>query len=329
MLAILRKLGFYLVALWAAVTLNFLIPRLLPGNPVDILLGKLAQQGPVSPGLRRSLEVLFGTNSDAPLWQQYFEYLNGLVHGDFGISVTYFPTPVVDVIAQAIPWTLGLVGIATVLAALLGVVLGAIAGWRRGTWIDGVIPSTTILSSVPYFWLALILVYFFASMLGWFPLSGGYDVNGVQPGFTGDFIGSVLYFGTLPALTIVISSIGGWLLGMRNMMVSTLSDDYVTTAEAKGLSPVRVMITYAARNAVLPSVTGFAISLGFVVAGSVVMERVFSYPGIGNALLDAVANNDYALMQGLFLVITLAVLAANLIVDIFYGLIDPRTRTRS
>lgn len=329
MLAILRKLGFYLIALWAAVTLNFLIPRLLPGNPVDILIGKLAQQGPVSPGLRTSLEVLFGTNSDAPLWQQYGAYLGGLVRGDFGISVTYFPTPVVDVIAQAIPWTLGLVGIATVLAALLGIVLGAIAGWRRGSWIDSIIPSTTILSSVPYFWLALILVYLFASLLGWFPLSGGYDVNAVQPGLNGDFLGSVLFYGTLPALTIVISSVGGWLLGMRNMMVSTLSDDYVTTAEAKGLSPMRVMITYAARNAVLPSVTGFAISLGFVVAGSVVMERVFSYPGIGNALLDAVANNDYALMQGLFLVITLAVLAANLVVDVFYGLIDPRTRVRT
>lgn len=329
MLAILRKLGFYLIALWAAVTLNFLIPRLLPGSPVDILLGKLSQQGPVSPGLRHSLEVLLGTNSDAPLWQQYFQYLGGLFHGDFGVSVTYFPTPVIDVIGQAIPWTLGLVGIATTMAALLGVVLGAVAGWRRGTWIDSLIPSTTILSSVPYFWLALLLVYLFASMLGWFPLTGGYDQNTAQPGFTGSFIGSVLYFGTLPALTIVISSIGGWLLGMRNMMVSTLSEDYVTTAEAKGLSPMRVMITYAARNAVLPSVTGFAISLGFVVAGSVVMERVFSYPGLGNALLDAVSNNDYALMQGLFLVITLAVLAANLLVDVLYSLIDPRTRSRA
>lgn len=326
---LLRKIGFYLIALWAAVSLNFLIPRLLPGNPVDTLLGKLSQQGPVSPGLRKSLNALFGTNANENLWQQYVGYLNGLVHGNFGVSVTYFPTPVIDVIGQAIPWTLGLVGLSTVIAAVLGIALGAVAGWKRGTWVDSLIPSTTILQSVPYFWLALILVYFLASMLGWFPLSGGYDVNSVSPGFTGGFFSSVLRFGTLPALTIVISSIGGWLLGMRNMMVSTLSDDYVATAEAKGLSPLRVMITYAARNAVLPSITGFAISLGFVVAGSLVTEKVFSYPGIGNALLDAVSNNDYALMQGLFLVITVAVLAANLIVDIFYGFIDPRTRSRA
>lgn len=324
----LRKIGFYVVALWAAVTLNFLIPRLLPGSPVDTLIGKLSQQGPVAPGMRKALEALFGTNSNEPLWQQYFDYLNGLVHGNFGISVTYFPTPVVDVIGQAIPWTLGLVGLSTIFAAVLGIALGTFAGWKRGTWVDSLIPATTLLQSVPYFWLALILLYFLASMVGWFPLNGGYDVNTVSPGFTPDFIGSVLYYGALPALTIVISSIGGWLLGMRNMMVSTLSDDYVMTAEAKGLSRMRVMITYAARNAVLPSVTGFAISLGFVVAGSIITEKVFSYPGIGNAMLDAVSNNDYALMQGLFLVITVAVLAANLIVDIFYGFIDPRTRAR-
>lgn len=326
---ILRKLGFYLIALWAAVTLNFLIPRLLPGNPVDTLVGKLSQQGPVSPGLRKALQALFGEGSNENLWSQYVDYLNGLLHGNLGVSVTYFPTPVVDVIGQAIPWTLGLVGISTILAAALGVMLGAVAGWRRGTWIDSLIPSTTVLQSVPYFWLALILVYVFASVLGWFPLSGGYDVNAVEPGWTLDFFGSVLYYGTLPALTIVISSIGGWLLGMRNMMVSTISDDYVVTAEAKGLHPRRVMIAYAARNAVLPSVTGFAISLGFVVAGSVVTEKVFSYPGIGNALLDAVSNNDYALMQGLFLVITVAVLAANLVVDLFYGFIDPRARAKN
>lgn len=325
---LLRKLGFYVVALWAAVTLNFVIPRLLPGNPVDTLLGKLSQQGPVAPATRKALESLFGTDSDAGLWHQYASYLNTLAHGDLGVSVTYFPTPVSTVIAQDLPWTLGLVGLSTIIAAVLGVVLGMFAGWRRGTRIDSLIPATTLLQSVPYFWLALILVYVFASTLGWFPLSGGYDINRTSPGFNPQFIGDVLYYGTLPALTIVVSSVAGWLLGMRNMMVSTLSEDYVATAEAKGLSPMRVMVTYAARNAVLPSVTGFAISLGFVVAGSIVTEKVFSYPGIGNALLDAVSNNDYALMQGLFLVITIAVLAANLVVDLFYGFIDPRTRAK-
>jgi peptide/nickel transport system permease protein len=148
------------------------------------------------------------------------------------------------------------------------------------------------------------------------------------PGLTPQFFGSALYYGFLPALTIVLSSIGGWMLGMRNMMVATLSEDYIVTAEAKGLKPGRVRLTYAARNAVLPSLSGFAISLGFVVAGSIVTEQVFSYPGVGQLLFTAVSNNDYALMQGVFLVISLSVLAANLVVDVLYGLIDPRTRAR-
>lgn len=327
-MSILRKLGFYLVALFAALTLNFAIPRLLPGNPVDVLLGKLALQGPVAPATRRSLELLFGSDSTAPLWRQYLDYLRGIATGDFGISVTYFPTPVVDVIGQALPWTLALVGIATLITFVLGVSIGAVAGWKRGTWVDSVIPATTVLQSVPYFWLALVLVYFLAVGAGLFPLSGGYDVRSTSPALDGAFLSSAVYYGFLPALTIVVSSIGGWILGMRNMMVSTLSEDYVVTAEAKGLSPMRVMITYAARNAALPSVAGFAISLGFVVGGSLVTELVFSYPGIGNAFLQAVSNNDYALMQGLFLVITVAVLGANLLVDLLYGIIDPRTRAR-
>ncbi|MFE9750983.1 ABC transporter permease [Saccharothrix saharensis] len=324
-----RKFGFYFAAFWAALTLNFLIPRMLPGNPVDILIGKLAQQGPIAPGTRDSLEMLLGADSSESLWSQYIGYLGGLASGDFGTSVTYFPAPVTEVIGQAIPWTLILVGASTLLAFLLGVSLGAFAGWKRGTWIDSVIPATALLQSVPYFWLALVLVYVFALNLGWFPLSGGYDVNSVSPGMSWEFISSAISYGTLPAITIVVSSVGGWLLGMRNMMVSTLSDDYVVTAEAKGLSPIRVMIAYAARNAALPSIAGFAISLGFIVAGSIITEQVFSYPGIGNAMLLAVSNNDYALMQGLFLVITIAVLVSNLLVDLFYGLIDPRTRTRN
>lgn len=325
---ILRKLGFYLVALFAAVTLNFAIPRLLPGNPVDILLGKLAVQGPVAPETRRSLELLLGTDSSVPVWQQYVEYLGSVVTGDFGRSVTYFPTPVVDVIAQALPWTLVLVGLSTIITFVIGMSIGTFAGWKRGTWVDSLIPATTILQSVPYFWLALILVYFLSVGAGIFPLSGGYNVRTTSPGLDGEFLASAVYYGILPAVTIVISSIGGWILGMRNMMVSTLSEDYVVTAEAKGLSPMRVMVTYAARNAALPSIAGFAISLGFVVSGSIVMEQVFSYPGIGNAFLLSVQNNDYALMQGLFLVITLAVLGANLLVDLLYVFIDPRTRAR-
>ncbi|WP_108249399.1 ABC transporter permease [Planctomonas deserti] len=324
-----RKLGFYLVALWAALTLNFLIPRLMPGNPVDVLLAKLQQRGGiVDAATRRSYELLLGGGTDDPLWVQYGNYLVNLAKGDLGIAVSVFPTPVSEVIGQALPWTIALVGIATILSFILGVGLGAIVGWKPGTWLDSLVPATTLLAAVPYFWLALILVLIISSTLHLLPGMGGYDVV-LSPGWNTEFILSAIEYGTLPALTIVLSSIGGWLLGMRNMMVSTLSEDYILTAQAKGLKNSRILGGYAARNAALPSIAGFAISLGFVVSGSIITEQVFSYPGIGSKLLQAVQNSDYALMQGIFLVITLAVLGANLLVDLLYGIIDPRTRARS
>ena len=325
---LLRKIGFYLVALWAAVTLNFFIPRALPGSPVDAVLAKLALRGPVDPHTREAIEVMLGADNDRSLFQEYFAYLGGLFTGDLGVSVTYFPTPVSAVVGQSLPWTLILVGLATTFTFLLGMVLGTVAGWRRGTWLDSLIPATTILQAAPYFWLALLFIYVLSVNLGLFPISGGYDYTLVRPAFDYPFLSNAVYYGFLPALTIVLSSLGGWLLGMRNMMVSTLSEDYILTAEAKGLSPRRVMIMYAARNAMLPSVSGFAISLGFVVSGSIVVETVFSYPGVGFTMLQAVQNNDYPLMQGMFLIITVSVLAANLVVDLLYGVIDPRTRAR-
>jgi peptide/nickel transport system permease protein len=325
----LQKIVFYVVALWAALTLNFFLPRWMPGNPVDILISKLSAKGPVSESTRHALELMLGTNSDQPVFVQYLSYLGSVFRGDLGVSVTYFPANVTDIIGQTLPWTIGLIGIATVISFVIGIGLGQLAGWKRGSWLDNVIPVTTMFQAVPYFWLALVLLYFLASKIQLFPLSGGYDVYTVQPGLSWAFISSVIYHGALPALTIVLSSIGGWMMGMRNMMVSTLSEDYIVTAEAKGLHPRRIMTSYAARNAVLPSLSGFAISLGFVVAGSIVTEMVFSYPGIGSALLTAVQSNDYALMQGIFLVITISVLAANLLVDLLYALIDPRTRVRA
>ena len=324
-----RKLGFYLVALWAALTLNFLIPRLLPGNPVDILLAKLQQRGgQVTPETRKAYALLLGGDSSEPLIAQYWDYLVNVFRGDLGVSVSYFPAQVSDVISSSLPWTIALVGIATILATVIGVVLGAVVGWKPGTWLDSLVPATTLLAALPYFWLALILVYVFATTMKLFPSQGGYDVV-LDPGFSWEFVSSAIQYGFLPAATIVIASLGGWLLGMRNMMVSTLSEDNVLTAQAKGLSQGRILRNYAARNAVLPSVAGFAIALGFVVSGSIVTEQVFSYPGIGSKLLSAVTNNDYALMQGIFLYITLAVLGANLVVDLLYGLIDPRTRAHA
>jgi len=324
---LLRKLGFYLVAAWVALTINFLLPQLIPGNPVEALIGRMSQSGSPPPGEAKVLTALLGLGT-GNIFDKYGQYLEGLAHLRLGLSISEFPTPVSSEIGQSIYWTLVLVGTATVISFCLGIALGTLAGWKRGSRLDAIIPATTLLTAMPYFWLALIAVYVFASNV-WhvLPAGQGYDTNSeLTVGFNLPFIASAAQHAILPALTIVLSSVGGWLLGMRNMMVSTLSDDYVIAAEAKGLKQRRIMIGYAARNAVLPSVSGFAISLGFVVSGAIAMEYVFSYPGIGNLLVQAVNNNDYPLMQGIFLVITFAVLGANLIVDLLHGFIDPRTR---
>jgi len=319
-----RKLGFYLVAAWVAITLNFFLPRLIPGNPVEIILAHQARFGIVPPNEAATLSRILGLSTGS-IFAQYWGYLDSLAHLRLGLSVYEFPVPVSSVIRQSILWTVILVGAATVIAFVVGISLGVLAGWKRGTWLDNLVPATTFLTAMPYFWLALLLVFLLTQVLTWLPASGGYDPTDTV-GFNGQFVASAVQHSILPALTIVISSLGGWLLGMRNMMVATLSDDYVIAAEAKGLRSRRVMLGYAARNAILPSVSGFAIALGFVVSGSIVMEQVFNYPGIGNVLYQAVTNDDYPLMQGIFLVITLTVLGANLIVDLLYGLIDPRTR---
>lgn len=321
---LLRRIGFYLLALWASLTLNFLIPRLMPGDPVLLLLARL--QGRLDPSAIQALRIMFGVNTRQSLWQQYVGYLGNLFHGNLGISVTYFPTPVATVIAQSLPWTLALVGVSAVLSFLAGTLLGVFAAWRRGSWLDTTLsPVLTFFSAIPYFWLALIVVYVLGFLLRLFPLTGAYDLA-VEPGLNGPFLLSALYHAILPALTIVVSSIAGWMLGMRNAMLSTLAEDYVLMAEAKGLPERRVMLAYAARNAILPNITGFALSLGFVVGGALLTEIIFSYPGVGFALLQAVQSEDFPLMQGIFLVIIVAVLGANFLADICYVVLDPRVR---
>ena len=322
-----RKLSFYLVAAWVALTINFLLPRLIPGNPVEILIARMQQSGPTPPSETRVLDKLLGLGT-GNIFEKYWQYVDSVAHLRLGLSVTQFPTTVASEIGSSIFWTLILVGTATVISFVLGIALGALAGWKRGSKLDAIIPSTTLLTAMPYFWFGLILVYVFATnVFHILPASGGYNANStLVVGLNFPFLISAVQHAILPALSIIVTSVGGWLLGMRNMMVSTLSDDHVVAAEAKGLKPSRIMIGYAARNAVLPSISGFAISLGFVVSGAIAMEYVFSYPGIGFKLVTAVANDDYPLMQGIFLVITLAVLAANLAVDLLNGFIDPRTR---
>ncbi|KDN16161.1 ABC transporter permease [Amycolatopsis rifamycinica] len=320
---LLQRLGFYLFTAWAAVTINFFIPRLIPGDPVQSLIAR--NQGMISAEAMQSLYVLFGLDKNESLISQYFDYWGQLFRGDLGISFTFFPTPVSDLLTDSLPWTIILVGITTVVGFAIGTGLGVVAGWKRGSWVDGLLPVTTFLSSIPYFWLGLIALTLLAGPDSFFPSSGGYD-PGTIPGWDGSFIGSAIQHSLLPALTILISSMGSWILGMRNMMVTVASEDYVTVAHAKGLPERRVMVGYAARNALLPSVSGFALALGFIVGGTLLVEIVFSYPGVGYQLFQAVGSQDYPLMQGIFLIITLSVLVANLLADVAYLALDPRTR---
>ena len=320
---LLQRIAFYLFTAWAAITINFFIPRLIPGDPVQSLIAKF--QGQISPEAERSLYVLFGLDKNENMLQQYLSYWGQLFRGDLGISFSFFPTPISDVLSQALPWTLGLVGVTTVISFVAGTGLGVLAGWFRGSILDALLPVTTFLSSIPYFWLGLVAISILAGPGGFFPSSGGYD-SGVVPGWDPAFILSAVQHSLLPAVTIFIASVSGWILGMRNMMVTVTSEDHITVAHAKGLPEGRVMTSYAARNALLPNVSGFALSLGFIVSGTFLVEIVFSYPGVGFLLFQAVGAKDYPLLQGIFLIITLSVLAANFLADIAYLLLDPRTR---
>lgn len=322
---LLGRLGMLTLTLWAAVTLNFLLPRMMPGSPTDAALAKLAQNGPVSPATRAAIEAQLGVPTGS-LWDQYLQYLNNLIHFNFGVSYTFFPQSVSSLVSTALPWTLILVGTVTIISFIIGTLLGVMAGWKRGTWFE-TLPTVagTFASAFPYFWTALLLLFFLGYVAGWFPTSGAYS-KAASPEFSLAFFLDALYHSILPAGTLLITSLGAWILGMRNNMINTLGEDYVTFAEANGLRPRTVALLYAARNAILPNLTHFGLALGGVVGGSLLVERVFNYPGVGYLLFTAVVNQDYPLMQALFLMITLSVLLANFIVDILYGVLDPRTR---
>jgi peptide/nickel transport system permease protein len=321
----LRRVGFFVLTLWAAVTLNFFLPRMMPGNPALAMMAKF--HGRISGQALKSLEVLFGVDSHQSLLSQYVHYLGQVATGNFGTSLFFYPQPVSQVVLGAIPWTLGLVGVTTILAFVLGTGLGIVTAWRRGSRLDGILPPVFVITSaIPYFWVGMMFILIFGIRLKWLPYTFGFDPT-VTPGFTLDFIGNVLRHAILPALALLITTIGTWILTMRNTMVATLAEDYVRMARAKGLPGRRIMYDYAARNAILPNLTGFAMSLGFVVGGAILIEYVFDYPGVGYMLLQAVENEDYPLMQALFLLITVAVLVAILLSDIATALLDPRTRS--
>ena len=322
----LRRLGFFVITLWAALTLNFLLPRLMPGNPAEAMMAKF--HGELTPQSLKALEILFGVQTHASLASQYVSYLHQMVTFNFGTSLTQYPASVSSVVGSAIWWTLGLVGIATILAFLLGTGLGILSAWHRGSKLDSIVPPVFVITSaIPYFWVAMVLVLIFGITLHWFPSQGGYYVTTDTPGLNLTFFQDVLNHAFLPAMALLITTIGTWILTMRNTMITTLAEDYVRMARAKGLPSRRIMFDYAARNAILPNLTGFAMSLGFVVSGAILIEYVFNYPGVGYMLLQAVSGEDFPLMQALFLLITVAVLVAILIADIATAILDPRTRT--
>src|ERR1700751_624460 len=321
---VLRRLGFFVITLWAAITLNFLIPRLMPGNPAEAMMGQY--KGRINPQALHALEIAFGVNNHESLLSSYFTYLGNIFRGRFGISLTFFPDQVTHEVLQALPWPLALVGVTTILAFVLGTLIGLLAAWRRGGWLDGALPPIFVItSSFPYFWLALLAIWLFAIKLGWLPQGGGSDIK-ANVAWTGGFAGDAAKHAILPAMTILITSIGAWILTMRNNTISVLAEDYIRMARAKGLHPWRIMWTYAGRSAILPNLVGFAMSLGFVVAGAILVEYVFNYPGVGWMFLQSVENQDYALMQALFLMIVVAVLLAILAADVATAFLDPRTR---
>ena len=296
----------------------------MPGNPALAMMARY--RGHINPQALHALEIAFGVHSHQSLVSEYFSYLGNIFRGRFGVSLTFFPDPVSRDVLQALPWTLALVGVTTVLAFVLGTFIGLLAAWKRGGWLDGALPPIFVITSAfPYFFLAMLAIWLFAVKLGWLPQSGGYSITTTQ-GWTWNFAYDAFKHAILPAMTILVTSIGAWILTMRNNTISVLAEDYVRMARAKGLSPGRIMWTYAGRNAILPNLTGFAMSLGFVVSGAILVEYVFNYPGVGWMFLQSVENQDYALMQGLFLMIVIAVLTCILAADVATALLDPRTR---
>jgi peptide/nickel transport system permease protein len=322
----LRRLGFFILTLWVALTLNFALPRLMPGNPAIAMIGKY--RGTLGPNALNALETLFGVNTRQGIVAQYFHYLGDIFTGNLGTSLNFYPRSVASMIGSALWWTVGLVGVTTIIAFLLGTGIGVVSAWRRGGRLDSIVPPVFVITSaIPYFWIGMMLVLIFAVTLRWFPQQGAYFYQTDSPGLNLTFFQDVVNHAFLPAMALLITTIGTWILTMRNTMITTLAEDYVRMARAKGLPGRRIMFDYAARNAILPNLTGFAMSLGFVLSGAILIEDVFNYPGVGYMLLTAVQAEDYPLMQGLFLLITVAVLAAILVADLLTALLDPRTRT--
>jgi peptide/nickel transport system permease protein len=325
--AVLRRLAVYILAAWVAITVSFLLPRVVPGNPVASAVARATQSGNCNSVCIRAVEEQLGFDVHKSLWDQYTEYIGNLSQGNLGHSWSE-NAPVGSLIVAYLPWTLVPLAIATATAFIAGSTIGILVAWRRGSSLDWIMPGATFFQAIPYFFLALVLVLIFGqtgTMLRWVPSLFGYDIYTVTPGFNAPYLGSVIAHAILPVATVVLASIAGFLVAMRNQMMTTIDEDFVLMAAAKGL-PTRTVVWYAARNALLPVIANFTIALSLIVSGQILVEIVFNYPGIGFHLFDALGKMDYSLVQGIFVVITLVVLAANLLADVVYVLIDPRAR---
>ena len=322
---VVRRVGMFFLTVWLGTTLIFMIPRMAPGDPVAAMVSRVsAQAGNVSNSAEMiaSWRKRFGL--DEPLLVQYMHYLYNASTFQLGPSLAHFPANVQDMVARAFPWTLGLLTLATLMSFIAGNVVGALLAWRRTPDLArALLPVTLTFTSIPPFMLGILLIYLFAFGLKWFPFSGAYDMGG-QAQWSWNFIKQVIHHGTLPALAIVITTMGFWALGMRGMMVTTDGEDYMILAQAKGLHPSRIFWLYGVRNAILPQVTALALSLGALAGGSVIVEYIFTYPGMGYLLYDGIVNGDYTLIQGVVYFLIVGVALAVLIIDLLYPFLDPR-----
>ena len=321
----LRRLGIFFLTIWIAGTIIWLIPHLAPGDPAAAMLARMSSQGGTvenADKIMAGFKERFGLNDTLPV--QYVRYLGNLVHLDFGYSMASFPTTVSQIIGQALPWTLGLLSIAAIIHFLLGNFLGAIMVWNRTPRVfKWLIPVGLIFTSLPSILSALFLAYVFAFLLNWFPLEFAYDAN-IQPGLTPQFIGSVIQHGILPAMSIILVSFGAWTIGMRGMMITVEGEDYMHLARAKGLNPFYMLYRYSVRNAILPQITAFAITIGTLVSGQLLVEYIFSYQGMGVVIATAILNQDYTVIEGASFILIFMTALAVLILDLIYPLIDPR-----
>jgi peptide/nickel transport system permease protein len=326
-----RRITQFFLIIWAAATLNFFIPRLSPGrDPIQERLTQMAAQGGTNAeniqAIVDAYKARFGL--DQPLWKQYLNYIGDLSHFDLGYSMAFFPARVLDLIMAALPWTIGLLTVSVILAFLIGTLFGALAAWPRAPkFIGYMIAPLMMMSAVHPYILGLILVYLFGVILRLFPIAGSYT-TGTVPHFDLGFIADVIHHSILPAISIILISIGGWALGMRGMMVTVEGEDYMTLAEANGLKGPTMFFQYAVRNAILPQITGLAIAIANIIGGSILVEVMFQYPGIGMVLNRAIGTADYFVIYGIVFMIVVTIGLATLILDLVYPLLDPRISYR-